>query len=121
VIGKKWIGKIVSAIGKAAGVKVADNGGKVKYASAHDLRRAFGTRWATRVMPAVLREMMRHESIETTMKYYVGLEAQSVSDVIYKAYSAASVDSSCQHNGSAVHTSVHTNPSGDNRSADEGK
>ena len=101
VNGRKWVGKIVSAIGKAAGVKVRDDCGKVKYASAHDFRRAFGTRWAARVMPAVLKEMMRHQSIETTMKYYVGLEAQSVSDLIYKAYSAASVDSRVQPSGPA--------------------
>ncbi len=38
----------------------------------HDLRRSFGERWATRVMPQVLMELMRHESIEATMNYYVG-------------------------------------------------
>jgi len=31
-----------------------------KYASAHDLRRSFGTRWAKRVMPVVLQKLMRH-------------------------------------------------------------
>lgn len=42
-----------------------------KYAGAHDLRRAFGTGWSKRVMPAVLKQLMRHRSVETTMKYYV--------------------------------------------------
>ena len=58
---------IVSDIGKAAGVKVSESGGKVKYASAHDLRRSFGERWASRVMPNVLQELMRHENIQTTL------------------------------------------------------
>ena len=39
-----------------------------KTASAHDLRRAFGERWAARLMPAQLMELMRHETIETTRK-----------------------------------------------------
>ena len=42
---------------------------KVKYASAHDFRRAFGVRWAARLMPAQLMELMRHESIETTLRF----------------------------------------------------
>jgi len=46
-----------------------------KFASAHDLRRAFGQRWAIRIMPTVLRELMRHADISTTMKYYVGQNA----------------------------------------------
>ena len=32
-------------------------------------------------MPAVLKELMRHESIETTMKYYVDLDADEMADV----------------------------------------
>ena len=51
----------IVAIGKAAGLKVSDRErGKVKYASAHDLRRSFGFRWAMRVMPPVLMQLMRH-------------------------------------------------------------
>ena len=49
-----------------------------KFATAHDLRRAFGTRWAKKVMPAVLQRLMRHQSIGTTMKFYVGIEADDV-------------------------------------------
>ncbi|MDX1945235.1 MAG: tyrosine-type recombinase/integrase [Pirellulaceae bacterium] len=86
VDGLEYVSAVISAIGKAAGVKVrADSGpgGKVKFASAHDLRRAFGARWATRVMPAVLQKMMRHADISTTMKYYADLDAKSVEGVIY--------------------------------------
>ena len=54
-----------------------------KFASAHDLRRAFGFRWAMRVMPAVLKDLMRHEDIGTTMKYYVGQDADAMADTIW--------------------------------------
>lgn len=64
----------------------ADDGIKRKYASAHDLRRAFGLRWAARVMPAMLQQLMRHESIDTTMKYYVGRDADAVADVLWSAF-----------------------------------
>ena len=58
---------------------------KTKFASAHDLRRAFGLRWSARVMPAMLQQLMRHESVETTMRYYVGKDADAVSDALYAA------------------------------------
>jgi hypothetical protein len=59
--------------------------GKVKYASAHDLRRSYGNRWAKKVMPAVLQKLMRHESIETTMGYYVDLDADELAEDLYQA------------------------------------
>ena len=40
----------------------------VKYASAHDLRRSFGFRWADRVDTFKLQELMRHSNIETTRR-----------------------------------------------------
>ena len=76
----------VSAIGKAARIIVnVDAKGKVKHASAHDLRRSFGERWAMEVMPQVLMQIMRHENIETTLKYYVGRNAQTTAKVLWKA------------------------------------
>ena len=44
-------GRMISLIGELAGVNVHTHAksGKVKFASAHDLRRSFGTRWAKRV------------------------------------------------------------------------
>lgn len=59
-------------------------------ASARDLRRSFGLRWASRVMPQVLMELMRHESIDTTMRYYVGRNAQSTAAVLWEAHRQAS-------------------------------
>ena len=47
---------------------------------ADDLRRSFGTRWASRVKPARLPLLMRHKSIETTMKYYVCQNSDDVAD-----------------------------------------
>jgi integrase len=83
------IGRTISKFGKAAGVVVDERqrGGKTirKFASAHDLRRAFDQRWAAKVMPTVLRELMRHSSINTTMAYYVGTNAEATADVEWAA------------------------------------
>ena len=71
-------GRVISEVGKVA--KVLVNKADDKYASAHDLRRSFGTRWASRVKPATLQLLMRHRSIETTMKYYVCQDSDDVTD-----------------------------------------
>jgi integrase len=67
--------RAISAVGKHANVTVNDRG---KFASAHDLRRSFGTRWAVRVRPITLQALMRHASIETTLKFYVDLHCDDV-------------------------------------------
>lgn len=84
------IGEVIADIGKTAGIIVDTDpktGEATKYATAHDLRRAFGQRWAKLVMPAVLQKLMRHASIQTTMQYYVDLEAEDVADVLWAASS----------------------------------
>lgn len=78
------IGRIISEIGKKANVVVRKSEGK--FASAHDLRRSFGTRWAPRVKPATLQLLMRHRSIETTLKYYVAQDADEIADELWKNY-----------------------------------
>lgn len=80
--------KIISRIGEKAGVITdirTDKDGNEKkiHATAHDLRRGFGTRWAPLVQPRVLMEMMRHGNIETTMKYYVVGNAQQTSQTLW--------------------------------------
>lgn len=75
------VSKVITSIGKSAGVYVTDR----KPASAHDLRRSFGLRWSARVMPAVLQQLMRHESIDTTLRYYVGRDADTVARILYQA------------------------------------
>lgn len=84
--------KVAGLIGKKAQIVVHVDArtGKAKYASAHDLRRAFGDRWALRVMPPVLMQLMRHESIETTMRYYVGRSVEATADVVWEAFARAS-------------------------------
>lgn len=74
------VGLVVQAIAKKAGVRV----------TCHDYRRAFGTRWAKRVMPPVLMKLMRHASINTTMRYYVDLDAQDTADDLYRQFPAES-------------------------------
>ncbi|MGA2035746.1 MAG: site-specific integrase [Thermoguttaceae bacterium] len=81
-------GRMISLLGELAGVKVHAHAktGKVKYASAHDLRRSFGTRWARRVPTAVLMRLMRHESIQTTNAYYVDLNADEIAEDLYRDF-----------------------------------
>lgn len=79
----------ICKIGENARVKVSEStAGKVKHASAHDLRRAFGFRWSQIIMPADLQQLMRHEDIKTTMEFYVGRNAQSAAKNIWKAAGA---------------------------------
>lgn len=92
------VGPVFSRIGKTAGVVVDERAkrtpkgkGKAaetivrKFASAHDLRRGFGVRWSRKVMPAVLKELMHHEDIATTMMYYVGHNAKATADILWEA------------------------------------
>ena len=80
------VGRIVSKIGERAEIVV--NSAEGKFASAHDLRRSFGTRWASRLKPATLQLLMRHKSIETTMKYYVSQDADCVADELWAEHEA---------------------------------
>jgi integrase len=94
-----YVSHVVSRIGQASGVKVdaktktdrktGKPGETIKYASCHDLRRSFGFRWSRRIMPAELQELMRHEDIQTTMRFYVGANAQSTAANLWTAYGKA--------------------------------
>lgn len=75
------LSKTVAKIGRAA--KVVTNAAG-KPGSAHDLRRSFGTRWAMKVPPVVLQKLMRHETLETTMKYYVNLDSSQIGSVLWQ-------------------------------------
>ncbi len=70
------VGRLVSAIGEIAGVVTDKAAGK--HATAHDLRRSFGTRWSKRVKPATLQRLMRHADIKTTMDFYVQQDADDI-------------------------------------------
>jgi integrase len=84
--------RVIQRLGKRAGVKVCMEKRRrkiegewqwvdaPKFASAHDLRRSFGTRWAGRVKPATLQRLMRHANIETTLAYYVDQDVDEMGD-----------------------------------------
>jgi integrase len=84
------VSKIVSSIGAKAKVRVDAK----KTASAHDMRRAFGERWASRLMPAQLMELMRHESIDTTLSYYVGRNAERTAAILWHEHEKAAAPES---------------------------
>ncbi len=79
------VGRKFGNAGEAAGVITAAG----EYATAHDLRRSFAQRWASRVMPPILQHLMRHQSIQTTMKYYVGSNADAAAIAIREAWESA--------------------------------
>ena len=69
------VGRVISRVGKAAGVIVDEGdprtGRGVKYASAHDLRRTFAVRLKRSGMPPdLIQQLMRHADFRTTEKYY---------------------------------------------------
>jgi len=82
-----WVGKIVSKIGQVAGVCVAAandrTGYPQKFASAHDLRRSCAQRLLKAdVPPLTIARVMRHESWETTQKYYAPGDVQNDAQVL---------------------------------------
>lgn len=71
----EWVGKVISRIGEAARVIVEPAntrlGRKVKYASAHDIRRSCAERLEVAgVDPMLIARVMRHKSFDTTRKHY---------------------------------------------------
>ena len=77
------LSKLIQRIGKASGVVVSRKGVKVKYASAHDLRRSFGLVWAQKVNLIQLCALMRHRDPKTTQTYYLGIDASRLLDGIW--------------------------------------
>lgn len=75
----EWAGKVISRIGKAAGVIVvpATAKKKAKYVSAHDLRRSCAERLLDAgVPPLTIARAMRHSSWETTKRHYAAGSVQ---------------------------------------------
>lgn len=85
------VSKKIVDIGEKANIIVSEKGNrdretgelKPRYASAHDLRRAFGFRWSRRVKAFELKELMRHENIATTQEYYLEENAQDTARSIW--------------------------------------
>ena len=94
-VGVERASTVIACIGRAA--KVVVDKEKGKFASAHDLRRTFGEKWSKVVMPAVLQQLMRHEDITTTMRFYVGKNAEATADAVWEA-------------ASRINNSVNTSP-----------
>lgn len=79
-MGKDCVGRVISDIGEQAGVVVrkADERRKhrVKYASAHDIRRGFAQRLVNAGLSMEMVTMlMRHADFATTRKHYAGARA----------------------------------------------
>lgn len=87
-LSRRQVAKYLTEAGRAAKILVWTRGKKTKHASAHDFRRSFGHRWALRVHPIVLKTLMRHDSLDTTMRYYVDIEADSVASQVWAAVHA---------------------------------
>ena len=82
-----WVGQISRRIGKAAKVVVEEaddkTGRRVKYASAHDLRRSCGEQLrGAGVPPLVISRVMRHSSWETTQRHYAPGSVQCDAEVL---------------------------------------
>lgn len=78
----RFASRHISDFGKAAGIITSAK--PLRHATAHDLRRSFGVRWSRKVMPQVLQLLMRHSSITTTMKYYVGQDVTHAAEVLWQ-------------------------------------
>lgn len=74
------VGKVLAAIGKEAGIKVAEG----KCVSAHEFRRSFATRWALKVPAIILRDLMRHSSVKITEDFYEEVLAQDAAEHIWR-------------------------------------
>ena len=77
----EWVGRVVSRIGKKAGVIVDEGdprtGRGVKYASTHDLRRTFAVRLhQSRIPPHLITKLMRHSDYRVTERYYISETTQ---------------------------------------------
>jgi integrase len=72
----RWI----TELGEKCGIEVSDDG---KFASAHDIRRAYGSRWAKVVRPLTLQRLMRHRDFTTTLKFYIGLDAEDAGSELW--------------------------------------
>jgi integrase len=82
------VSHLISEMGAKA--KIVVEAGKTpedaRFATAHDLRRTFAQRWASRVMPPILQHLMRHASFDTTKKFYVGSSADAATNAIHEGW-----------------------------------
>jgi integrase len=81
------LSKVGSKLGETARIVVHTDvkTGRQRFATLHDLRRSFGERWSRRVLPQHLQLLMRHESISTTLRFYVGRDAERAWEILRAA------------------------------------
>jgi integrase len=80
-----WVSKVISRVGKAAGVIVgpAAGDGKPNHESAHDLRRSYTERLEADGVPErEVSRVLRHASVETTRRRYAPEPVQELAGVI---------------------------------------
>ena len=76
---------VIATIAKRAGILVKPH--EKKFASARDLRRSLGTRWAKRnIAPAELRKFIRHTRLETTLEFHVLIDADDLASHLWANY-----------------------------------
>lgn len=92
------VSRLISDMGAKAKIVVeaGETPEDARFATAHDLRRTFAQRWASRVMPPILQHLMRHASFETTKKFYVGSSADAAASAIHEGWRRANTDSSAE-------------------------
>jgi len=81
----EWVGKVITRIGKRAGVVVTPAKGETpaKYASAHDLRRSLAERLYDAGCPErEVSRVMRHASAQTTRRHYAPGNVQKAAGVL---------------------------------------
>jgi integrase len=86
------LSKILSRVGELAQIQVAiyspkegETEPRIKYASAHDLRRSFADRWTDTVSEEHLMELMRHKDKNTTRKHYAKKRAERIEQALNEA------------------------------------
>jgi integrase len=81
-------GRTITKVGKRAKVVISKEEGR--FATAHDLRRSFCTRWSKKVMPAVLQRLARHANITTTLTFYVAQNAADIASDLWASWASDS-------------------------------
>lgn len=76
-----YVCRVISQIGRKAGIKTGE-----KFASAHDIRRSFATRYAARLGQWQLAALMRHKSPQTTKQFYVGEQAAALAATLWSGW-----------------------------------
>lgn len=82
-----WVGKLIQRVGKAAEVVTYRVGDKDHFASAHDLRRSCAQRLVDAgVDERVIQRVMRHQSFETTRRFYTMAKLQKDAATLWQVH-----------------------------------